>query len=93
MHTDEYEISIAREIAVCKNIIAKIRKDLEKREAVFGVNSQEIVSFPAAAVPMKEQKKWREDVEALPVWEQRLKEYQDALAAMRISSASGKQQP
>lgn len=33
MHTDEYEISIGREIAICKRVILRqIRKRLEQRE-------------------------------------------------------------
>jgi hypothetical protein len=30
---------------------------------------------------------WREDFEALPQWEQRLEQYREALAVMRISAS------
>jgi hypothetical protein len=31
--------------------------------------------------------RWRDDVEALPIWQQRLAEYRQALAVMRISAS------
>ena len=30
---------------------------------------------------------WREDIEALPVWEQRLVDYREAFSVMRISAS------
>ena len=85
MHTDEYEISIAREIAVCQNVIGRIRRANEKRERKYGLRLD--FAENAQQLPMVEREKWLEDLQALPVWEQRLREYQDALAVMRISAA------
>ena len=85
MHTDEYEISISREIAVCQNVIGRIHRANEKRAKKYGllVDSAE----NAQGLSKKEREKWLEDLQALPVWEQRLCEYKEALAAMRISAA------
>jgi hypothetical protein len=38
-------------------------------------------------LPEQELARWHDDVEALPQWEQRLEEYREALAVMRISAS------
>ncbi|MBI5556796.1 MAG: hypothetical protein HY885_04100 [Deltaproteobacteria bacterium] len=88
MDTDEYEISIAHEIDVCQRVIRKTRESLRQRELRFGT------ACPPSGeqrenteIPGQELRKWREDMEALPQWEQRLEEYNQALVTMRVSSA------
>lgn len=39
MHTDEYEISTGREISLCRNMIKKLKKSLEKREKQYGMTT------------------------------------------------------
>ena len=39
------------------------------------------------AITEKELAQWQDDFEALPEWEQRLEEYREALAMMRISAS------
>jgi hypothetical protein len=90
MHTDEYEISIAREINHCQAVVKKTKAALEARGRRFGLTYAEAAAAAATGglvIPAKELAGWQEDIEALPVWEQRLEEYRQALAAMRISAA------
>ena len=88
MHTDEYEISISREIAICKRVIREIREKLQQREERFGTTLSGIRQRQKSiAVDEGEIRAWQEDFEALPQWEQRLEEYRQVLAAMRISAS------
>ncbi len=92
MHTDEYEISIAREIIVCKRFTAKLGKRLEAHARQFGANDPDEAArnLGQAVRPIseKELKQWREDIEALAIWAQRLAEYEEAFKMMRTSASS-----
>jgi len=90
MHTDEYEISIAREVNHCQQVVQKTRSRLAERQRQFGMD------YPEAAIAVadgrlvlkeKELAAWHDDFEALPQWEQRLEAYREALAVMRISAS------
>jgi hypothetical protein len=90
MHTDEYEISIARELNHHQQVVKKIRATLEERRQKFAMDYPEAVKAVAEgrmALTEKELAQWQDDIEALPVWEQRLEEYRQALAMMRISAS------
>lgn len=89
MHTDEYEISIAREVNHCERVVKKTRDKIKERQQRFGLSYPEAAQAAAEGrlpIKPKELGDWQEDFEALPVWEQRLEEYREALAAMRISA-------
>ncbi len=90
MHTDEYEISINREIGHCRKVVEKIEKKLVERRQRYGCEYPEASSAAAAgrlAIDDREMARWQEDYEALPVWRQRLAEYREALSVMRISAS------
>ena len=90
MHTDEYEISINRELNHCLHVVNKTRSSLEQRTQKYGMcYEQAMMAFGENRlhITAKELARWQDDVEALPQWEQRLKEYREALAAMRISAS------
>lgn len=90
MHTDEYEISIGRELNHHQHVVKKIRADLEKRRQRYNMDYAEAVRAAAEGrldITAKELAEWQEDVEALPQWEQRLEEYRKALAMMRITAS------
>jgi hypothetical protein len=91
MHTDEYEISINRELNHCIHVVKKTRSSLERRQQKFGMEFEQAVIAAGEnrlQITAKELAKWHDDVEALPQWEQRLQEYHEALSAMRISASS-----
>lgn len=90
MHTDEYEISINREIVHCRKVVEKIENKLAERRQRFGCEYPEAsaaASEGRLAIGERELAGWREDYEALPVWRQRLAEYREALSVMRISAS------
>lgn len=90
MHTDEYEISIAREIHHCQRVVKKTQENLAQLERLYGLAYPEASAAAAdglLAINAEELAKWQEDFEALPVWEQRLDEYRQALSVMRISAS------
>ncbi|MDO5675350.1 MAG: hypothetical protein Q4G66_10615 [bacterium] len=96
MHTDEYEISIAREIIVCKRFTEKLSKRLEEHAGRFGAsdpdkvvrNNEQSDDQAAGTISEQELQQWREDIEALAIWEQRLAEYEEAFRMMRTSASS-----
>jgi hypothetical protein len=90
MHTDEYEISIARELNHHQQVVKKIRAMLAERQQKFAMTYPEAAQAATEGqltITAKELAQWQDDVEALPVWEQRLEEYRKALAMMRISAS------
>ncbi|WP_310601084.1 hypothetical protein [Desulfobulbus sp.] len=90
MHTDEYEISINRELNHHQHVVKKIRATLAERRQRYKMDYAEAAEAAAAGrlvIAAKELAAWQEDVEALPQWEQRLDEYRKALAMMRISAS------
>ena len=90
MQTDEYEISITRERNHCRQVVKSIHTDLAGRQEKYGMMYEAAATAAAAGtldISTRELAKWQDDVEALPQWEQRLQEYQVALAAMRISAS------
>ncbi len=90
MHTDEYEISITRERNHCQQVVKKTQAKLAERRQTYGMDYHEAVLACAEgrlALSEKELAQWHDDVEALPQWEQRLEEYREALAMMRISAS------
>jgi hypothetical protein len=90
MHTDEYEISIARELNHHQHVVKKTRAMLEERQRKFNMEYPEAAKAFAEGqlvITENELSLWQDDFEALPVWEQRLEEYRKALAMMRISAS------
>ena len=90
MHTDEYEISINREVNHCQQVVKKTLSKLEERRRKFGMEYPEAVIAAGdgrLSIQEKELAAWHDDFEALPQWEQRLEEYREALAVMRISAS------
>lgn len=92
MHTDEYEISLTREVNHCQQVVKKTRSRLAERQQHFGMSYAEAaVAVAAGQLVVKEKvlAAWHDDFEALPQWEQRLEAYCEALAVMRISAPGG----
>ncbi len=90
MHTDEYEISLAREINVCKRVIQQTQTKLTERRQRFAMDlpqARKAVAEGNLAIDARELAEWHDDFEALPQWEQRLEQYREALALMRISAS------
>jgi hypothetical protein len=79
MHTDEYEISLNREIGVCRSKIASAKKELARLEKAYGLLTEQFVEGKTGviAIPEKESARWKEAAATLSVWSARLLEYED----------------
>ena len=86
MHTDEYEISTGREISLCRKTIGRQKKALLTREKKFGMTTE---AFLQALEKDRQVERnpdfemWLKDHEELKIWEQRLKEYEQALEILK----------
>lgn len=79
MHTDEYQISLNREIGVCRSKIASAKKELARLERTYGLLTEQFVEGSAGVppIPEKERARWQEANATLSVWSARLIEYEE----------------
>lgn len=85
LQTDEYLISISREIAVCRNMIMRQQKDLCRWEKHYGLSTETVVigEMSLEGVPAKDLAEWRDDYAGLCAWKQRLREYEEACQSFK----------
>lgn len=88
MHTDEYEISLSREIKVCRNVIARVVRTLSMFEGRYGMSSREfaeeaVLDRGPAMMDEADRLSWLEEIGALRTWEKRLSEYEEALRDLK----------
>ena len=85
MNTDEYQISLAREITVCNNVIARTARELTRLEKKHNMTTAEFVQTAQekSNVDTAERSRWLQEYETLRTWQQRLREYEEALSATR----------
>lgn len=87
MHTDEYEISLSRELDVCRKNIRKLQKSLRAREKKHAVTTETFLEeYPGGRFPSKEKDfaDWHRDYEALARWEQKKTEFEEIFYRMKI---------
>ena len=85
MHTDEYEISLGREITLCRNRVKKLKKSLEKLEKQCGMTTAAFLQAQeegglAAGLPIRD---WNREYRELQYWQKTLMEYENALAGFK----------
>ncbi len=88
METDEYEISIGREIALCRKMIARLQKAIHKRERQHGRTTESVLlalERDQAIERNTDFSKWRKDYQELQTWRARLIEYEKALRMLKGS--------
>ncbi|MEW6502038.1 MAG: hypothetical protein ACOY8P_00400 [Thermodesulfobacteriota bacterium] len=78
LRTDEYTISISREIVVCKNMIAKATEQLARLEKRHGRLTAEVVAGNDTIPHGPERTAWIETHAGLLAWRKRLREYEEA---------------
>lgn len=88
MHTDEFEISLSRELNVCEGYVKKYRKELDGLEARHGMTTELFVEHSrngrlAAAADGSE---WQQAFDAWQRWSAARDEYGRLLGAMRQSA-------
>jgi hypothetical protein len=87
MHTDEYEISISRELDVCEKQIGAIRRSLSAMEKKYDMKTENFVkAFQSGE--MKDQKgdfiSWIRHYEDINRWGDRKRQYENLFRVMKI---------
>ena len=85
MHTDEYEISIGREIAFCRKMVRKLKDSLERREKHCGRTTEAILQTLEEG-SLSEQhpiQSWHQEYQELQYWQKMLTEYEEALKSLK----------
>lgn len=85
LQTDEYCISISREITVCRNMIDRQKKELAQFEKQYGISTEQLIAgeIPKTGGGARALEEWRNGYEGLLAWQQRLREYEEAYNELR----------
>lgn len=85
LQTDEYGISISREITVCRNMIDRQKKELVQFEEQYGFSTERFLAgeMPTTVSKTRDFEEWRNGYEGLLAWRRRLREYEEAYCAVR----------
>ena len=87
MHTDEYGISLSREIDVCRGIIRKAEKTLSAMEGKYRLSTEEFIEgFRSGKLTgsNEDYTTWINAHETLCRWNEKMREYQKILRSMKI---------
>jgi hypothetical protein len=90
MHTDEFEISLHRELKVCGGTIQRIKKTLELLESKHGKTTEAFIKeFESGKLDSDTAKKdeytaWADTYESLKRWQSLERQYQHQLGTMKI---------
>jgi hypothetical protein len=87
MHTDEYEISIAREISLCRTFVKRLRSSLLRREKQYGMTTEAFLQAMEEG-RLSEQRHlqiWRKEYQDLQYWQKMLNDYEEALRSLKGS--------
>jgi hypothetical protein len=84
MHTDEYEISIGREIAFCRKKVRQLQAALEKREQQHGMTTAAFLqALKDERLSEQHHLGWNQEYQDLQYWQRMMTEYVDALASLK----------
>jgi len=87
MHTDEYEISLSRELNVCEKKIKEIEKFLAAMEERYDMETRSFVEgFLDGKIMVQKDDfmSWKNHYEELKDWRERKKEYEKLFHMMKI---------
>ena len=85
MHTDEYEISIGREIAFCRKMVRKLKDSLERREKQCGMTTEAFLQTLEEGCRSEQHpiQSWSLEYQELQYWQKMLTEYEEALESLK----------
>jgi hypothetical protein len=86
MHTDEYGITLSREVHISKKKVAEHLQAVRAFEAQFGMPSDQFLEKLASAelsADSPDFAAWRDQCAGLARWQQQLKEYEELYKALR----------
>ena len=90
MHTDEFEISLHRELGVCGGTIQRIKKSLQLLEHKHGKSTEafirELEGGALVSTPdtQDDYLAWQDTYESLKRWQALERQYQQQLGIMKI---------
>lgn len=87
MHTDEYEISLSRELEVCRNKVSILQKKLSSMEKKYNMLTGSFVKdFNDARIDTHNNDfiSWFNDYDALSRWQESLRQYEEIFFSMKI---------
>ncbi len=87
MHTDEYEISLNRELNVCKSTIKRIREFFAIMERKHGMTTEQFVlGYDSGKLTGREEDfvPWRDNYDSLKNWVKLQREYEELFKQMKI---------
>jgi hypothetical protein len=89
MHADEYEISLSRELAVCKSAMKRIKEFLAIIERKHSISTEEFMNKYRNGTLSPEHRDdyeaWKNNYESLKQWEELQKQYEEVFQVMKIS--------
>jgi hypothetical protein len=85
MHTDEYEISLGREITFCRKMVRRLQDALAKREKQSGMTTAAFLQTLEAGCRSEPdpQPGWSREYQELRYWQKMLAEYEEALESLQ----------
>ncbi len=92
MHTDEFEISLSRELKVCGNTILRIKKTLGLMERKHRKTTETFIEEYKSGKPpadpgfRDEYRAWAASYESLKEWQRLERQYQEQYRIMKISA-------
>jgi hypothetical protein len=89
MRTDEYEISLSREMSVCRRMILGLNKTLAEYEKKYHTDTETFLAMYEKGKKIAgkaDSEEWKEYSEAMKRWELRLFQYEDFSGSDKIDS-------
>jgi hypothetical protein len=85
MHTDEYAITSSREVNICNKKLKAIEKFLSKMESKYKMKTEVFIEEykKGEGRNNKDFDEWKENYEALKLWKERKKQYDEIYRRMR----------
>jgi hypothetical protein len=89
MRTDEYEISLNKEINVCKRMILRLKKKLAAIEKKYNKHGDILIKELESRNEndcREDCREWKDNYEALKRWEEKLLQYEELYGSDKIDS-------
>ncbi len=85
MHTDEYEISLGREIALCRKMVKRLQDSLARREKQCGMTTAAFLKAleGGALAEQPSLQSWNQEYQELQYWQKMLTEYEEARESLK----------
>ena len=85
MHTDEYEMSIGREIALCRRMVRQLQDSIARREKQCSMTTEAFLqALEEGCLPEQHPtQSWKQEYQALQHWQKPLTQYEEALESLK----------